>query len=291
MSHGPGKIERKIAELFAASGPYIMDVVDAEGEFPPGADRAFTVDELVAEVFGARKLTLAQRGSVLRAAHRVIARAKAKSKYGPLSEWRASPAPGSSRRIVFHHVSRPVRVWAVAIRPAGLVWADATIRSISADRVNVTYAGDKASLNRGALAFEGAWWRGVMFLSDRSGYGAAAAYERWLRRYGRLPENVGLMPLEEARRLLGVAENYTRADILAGFRAAAKRCHPDVGGTEEQFHALVKARDRLLASLGMKAAPPTPPAFYPAGVKVIYRRAGASGPPRLAGGVKRIGKA
>jgi hypothetical protein len=37
-------------------------------------------------------------------------------------------------------------------------------------------------------------------------------------------------------------------------------------------------------------APLKPPALYPAGVKVVYRRAGASGPPRLAGGVKRISK-
>jgi hypothetical protein len=106
MSHGPGKIERKIAALFAASAPWIWDDLKPGGEGHPGADRAFTVDDLVAEVFGAGKPTLAQRGSVLRAAHRIIARAAAKHKY-PLCEWRASPAPGSSRRIVFHHTSRP----------------------------------------------------------------------------------------------------------------------------------------------------------------------------------------
>jgi hypothetical protein len=220
MSHGPGKIERAIAALFTASSPWIWDDLKSGGEGRPGADRAFTVDQLVAEVFGEGK-TLAQRGSVLRAAHRVIARADAKIKF-PLCEWRASPLSG--RRIVFHHRTRPLRVWAVAIRRSGLVWAEATIRSITAERVNVTYEGEKASLNREALADFGAWWRGVRFLSDRSGFGPANVYERWRKRYGHLPENVGLMSLEEARRLLGVGENYTRADIMAGFRAAAKRC-------------------------------------------------------------------
>jgi hypothetical protein len=299
MGHGPGKVERTIAELFTASGPWIWDklIIDRTGQETGGAgrrgaDRAFTVDELAAEVFGAVKPTLAQRGSVLRAAHRVLARAKAKHTY-PLLEWRASPAPGASRRIVFYHESRPLRVWAVAIRHEGLVWAEATIRSISADRVNVTYQGEKASLNRETLAFPGAWWRNVRFLSDRSGDGAAIAYERWRERYGHLPENVGLMSLEEARLLLDVAKNYTRADIMTAFRAAAKRCHPDVGGTEEQFRDLVRARDRLLASLGMKAAPPKPPTFRPLGLKPIpgLGLRGVrirSGPPRLEGGVKRI---
>jgi hypothetical protein len=286
MGHGPGKIERKIAELFTASVPWIWGDLKSGGEGHPCADRAFTVGELASEVFGAGKPTLAQRGSVLRAAHRVIARGDAEKKF--LFGWRASPLSG--RRIVFHHYSRPVRVWAVAVRRSGLVWAEATIRSITLNRVNITYQGEKASLNRDGLAFPGAWWRGVRFLSERDGMGASAAYRRWRDKYGHLPENVDLMPLEEARRLLGVPENYTRADIMTGFRAAAKRCHPDVGGTEEQFRELVKARDRLLASLGMKAAAPKPPTFYPAGAKVVYRSAGSRGPPRLAGGVRRIGK-
>jgi hypothetical protein len=40
----------------------------------------------------------------------------------------------------------------------------------------------------------------------------------------------------------------------------------------------------------MKAAPPKPPTFYPAGAKVIYRSARSRGALRLAGGVKRIGR-
>jgi hypothetical protein len=80
--------------------------------------------------------------------------------------------------------------------------------------------------------------------------------------------------------LLGVSENYTKSDVLAAFRKAVKKAHPDVGGTEEMFRKLVEARNRLLASIGTSAPPPTPPTYAPAGVQVVYRR-GSSRQPRL----------
>jgi hypothetical protein len=48
--------------------------------------------------------------------------------------------------------------------------------------------------------------------------------------------------------LLGVASDYARADIAAAFSREAKKTHPDLGGTDEQFRRLVEARDRLLAA-------------------------------------------
>jgi hypothetical protein len=293
MSHGPGKVERTIAELFVASA----DTIQTEDGYAWGGDRSFTVDELCKAVFGfAAEPTLAQRGSVIRAAHRVIKRTfESREKefavrtawekaHASLLEWRATALP--HRRIVFHHVSRPVHVWAVHIQPEGLVWAEAKIRSITRRRVNVVYEGEKASLDRGKIRLYGAWWRGVLFVSERDGLAAWNLNGQWQEKYGRL--HVGLMPLEEARRLLDVPEAYTRADIVAGFRRAAKRCHPDLGGTAEQFRELVEARDRLLASLGMRAAAPKPPAFYPAGVKVVYRRRASPRAPRISNVGRRI---
>jgi curved DNA-binding protein CbpA len=58
------------------------------------------------------------------------------------------------------------------------------------------------------------------------------------------------MPLAEPIKLLGVRKDYTYDDVIAASRRAARRCHPDHGGTEAQFIELVKARDRLLATLG-----------------------------------------
>jgi hypothetical protein len=97
------------------------------------------------------------------------------------------------------------------------------------------------------------------------------------------------MPLAEAMRLLGVGPGYTREDIIAAFRRAAKKAHPDLGGTAEQFRALVIARDRLLASLGTSEPPPKMPSFYPSGVQVRHRSARRSGP--RVGYTRRVGHA
>jgi len=37
---------------------------------------------------------------------------------------------------------------------------------------------------------------------------------------------------------------------FAAFRREAKKVHPDLGGTADQFRVLVAARDRLLAAPG-----------------------------------------
>ena len=81
------------------------------------------------------------------------------------------------------------------------------------------------------------------------------------------------MPLATALRLLGLAADadYSKADVLVAFRRAAKKAHPDAGGTEEMFRLLVEARDRLLAALGTSAPAPKPPTYAPEGVRVVYR--------------------
>jgi hypothetical protein len=37
--------------------------------------------------------------------------------------------------------------------------------------------------------------------------------------------------LAEAMALLGAPANYTKDDVIAGFRREAKKAHPDAGGT------------------------------------------------------------
>ena len=56
------------------------------------------------------------------------------------------------------------------------------------------------------------------------------------------------MPLADAMALLRVPSDYARTDIATAFSREAKRAHPDLGGTDEQFRRLVEARDRLLAA-------------------------------------------
>ncbi len=126
-------------------------------------------------------------------------------------------------------------------------------------------------------------WRGVYFTGDRDGfivYDYDRATDGWWRHIFDAPPHV--LPLDEARKLLpGLPENFTAADVISAFRRAAKRCHPDHGGTAEQFRTLVEAWDRLLASIGRSEPPPKPPTFHPAGGRIVYRRARRTGPGRI----------
>jgi hypothetical protein len=206
-----------------------------------------------------------------------------------LFHWRATEMP--DRTVVFHHYSRPARVWAVNIGPAGIAWAEAEIAEITSDRVSVVYNGIRCPLDRSTLGFFGALWRGVRFASERTGWTAAWFEQRRREWYGHRSDfQPEAMVLEEARRIIGLqVETYTRDDIIATFRRAAKRCHPDLGGTAEMFRKLVEARDRLLASIGSSAPAPKMPDFYPSGMRVVYRsRTGRR--PRIGndGGIGRL---
>ena len=107
-------------------------------------------------------------------------------------------------------------------------------------------------------------------MSSRTGRIAAALDEVWWEEFGTVgaPPPATQMPLEQARQLLGVPRDYTKADVVRAFRRAAMKAHPDQGGTPEMFRVLVKARDRLLAALGTSAPPPKPPDYAPKGVRV-----------------------
>ena len=53
----------------------------------------------------------------------------------------------------------------------------------------------------------------------------------------------------QARGLLGVNRQATRAEIVDAHRRQIARVHPDRGGTNEAVHAANAARDLLLARL------------------------------------------
>jgi hypothetical protein len=279
MSRGPGTVERKVAELFRASGWY------------RGTDRSFTVPELCLAVFGTDATTRAQRVSVVRAARTAMRREQdIRRSAAPgilfsdnhLSNWRATTMPDGT--LVFHNITRPARVWAVAITRDGLIWSEAEIVKITATRISVVYKGVRAPLHRPIGVF-GSWWRGVRFVGERDGFTAEWLERQWREQFGHLFPN--LMPLVQARRLLGLPDNYTEEDIIAAFRKAAKRCHPDLGGTAEAFRVLVEARDRLLAALGTSAPPPTEPDFTPRGWRTRYVSA-RSHTRRIGGGRKLL---
>lgn len=184
--------------------------------------------------------------------------------------WRTTTIKG---RLYLHPPDVPVEVWAVRIDRSGVHWFDAEVLKVTERNVVVRYAGETARLDREGLYYWWAFWRGVMFVSSRTGRIAAELDKIWWERYGQAgaPPPSLRMPLEEARLLLGLPENYTRDDVIAAFRREVKKAHPDVGGTAEMFNKLVEARDRLLTALGTSAPPPKPPAYAPSGATIVYR--------------------
>jgi hypothetical protein len=313
MSKGAGAVERRIADLFAATRDRALSIGDL-------ADNAYEL--------GGRPATREQRLSATRAAHRLLrrlremearaaalldqARASAEGALGReaggwdrefydqfsrepacieaqairracsrVGMWDTTTVRG---RLYLHPFDVPVQVWAVSIGPGGVAWHDAEVVRITERNVVVRYAGESARLDRRRLSFSWAWWRGVRFVSSRTGFVAAKLEAAWWERYGASagppPPNLR-MPLAEAMALLGVGEDYTKEDVLAAFRKKVKQAHPDLGGTAEMFQKLVEARDRLLKAIGAKARPPKPPQYYPKGMSVVYRVRRSSNAARL----------
>jgi hypothetical protein len=341
MSKGAGVVERRIADLLAATRDRALSVEDI-------ADHAFALK-------GARP-TRAQRLSATRAAHRLLKRcrddheradklvgqahARTKvalgfeddgrdraqhgayrarleadrdfiegmklhdrvAKVGSWYRWLpvdrlgfirgehdAWCAETVNRRLYLHPPDVPVRVWAVSLGRGGITWSEAAVLKVTARNVMVRYAGKAARLNREKLWYRWAWWRGVQFVSSRTGRIAAKLDDLWWRRYGASGATPPSMqvPLAEAMTLLGVPADYTKDDVERGFRRAVKLAHPDVGGTAEQFRKLVEARDRLLSALGTSAPAPKPPRYAPAGIAVRYTTVRTSRL-RLGGGLRRL---
>jgi len=66
----------------------------------------------------------------------------------------------------------------------------------------------------------------------------------------------------EHRAILGVGHDATAAEIRAAFRRAAKRAHPDAGGSSDAFRRVRAAADALLEELktGRRPQADPPPA-------------------------------
>jgi hypothetical protein len=60
------------------------------------------------------------------------------------------------------------------------------------------------------------------------------------------------MPVEDARRLLGVREEATLAEIRDAHRRLIARVHPDAGGSAELARRVNVARDTLVAEMNRR---------------------------------------
>jgi hypothetical protein len=71
--------------------------------------------------------------------------------------------------------------------------------------------------------------------------------------YRRKPRRPAPMPVEDARRLLGVGEQATLEEIRAAHRRLIARVHPDIGGSEELANRVNLARDTLVAEMNRRS--------------------------------------
>ena len=78
---------------------------------------------------------------------------------------------------------------------------------------------------------------------------AAALWVWWKRRTAPRPAP---MPAAEARRLLGIDEGASLADIRAAHRRLISRVHPDAGGSEDLAERVNAARDTLIAEMNRR---------------------------------------
>jgi hypothetical protein len=279
MSRGAGRIESRIADLFAAT-----------------RDRALTIDDIVSHAFKLRGGPATRRQRLLRRVREAQARAEKlgqqahKSAEAALGReerhektldkefnnglrsdpaWREGeelrefvyrigvwlrfePLEGNrikaardywctttvQGRLYFHPPDVPVRVWAVSIEPAGVIWAEAEVVRVTERNVVARYAGATARLDRQRLWHWWAWWRGVRFVSSRSGRIAAALDHQWQERFasGRAPPFMQ-MQLAEAMALLGVRGTKRR-----------RTCSRPSGGRRRRRIPTLAARPRCSAS-------------------------------------------
>jgi hypothetical protein len=70
----------------------------------------------------------------------------------------------------------------------------------------------------------------------------------WRRKRAALP----VMQVDDARRLLGVSENASLAEIRDAHRRLIARVHPDAGGSVELANRVNVARDTLVAEMNRR---------------------------------------
>lgn len=96
---------------------------------------------------------------------------------------------------------------------------------------------------------------GLRFLTTGKlliGAGLMAGALLWGAHRRRQLSRSATMPVEDARRLLGVAENATLEEIRTAHRRLIARVHPDTGGSAELAERVNVARDTLVAEMNRR---------------------------------------
>ncbi len=96
------------------------------------------------------------------------------------------------------------------------------------------------------VSVRGGWGSGIVLAVLGLGL-AASARKDALGPARRSVKSTDEMNADEARRILGVGPDATRADIKAAYTRLMQAVHPDKGGTAGLAAQLNAARDRLLS--------------------------------------------
>ncbi|HEX5184040.1 MAG TPA: molecular chaperone DnaJ [Allosphingosinicella sp.] len=127
----------------------------------------------------------------------------------------------------------------VLLAAGGLIWAwwSGRLRGFNTDDV----AAGLLFLLGLDMLFRGALVPGAALMAG------ALLWAAWRRR----PPGAS-MPVEDARRLLGVGPDASLAEIRAAHRRLIARVHPDAGGSAELARRVNLARDTLIAELNCR---------------------------------------
>ena len=92
-------------------------------------------------------------------------------------------------------------------------------------------------------------WCGFTVIEKDQGQKASKAWEGFTDQL--LNHLHGKLPTTDDREVLDLPEQgeLTATTIKAAYKAAAKKVHPDLGGTDEQMARLTEAKDRLMLTV------------------------------------------
>lgn len=228
MSKGLGRVQRAIQEL---------------GETL--AFRELSVQQLCVAAYGLPQDQIAKRHrvAVLRAMHRLRQTNPAWTTL-PRSRFRFAPPP--------QDINQPIWAWRGSAR--GVVWERATIVRSSARRRVIEVDGQRVTTDSelrpiGKDRKDRDPLLGYHFEYERNPW-----VEKRVKRFWRIfwaafgDGRDAASDSDIAIALFDLSAGYTKAAVLHQFRKRSLRLHPDQGGDNAAFRALVKARDLLLAA-------------------------------------------
>jgi hypothetical protein len=131
-------------------------------------------------------------------------------------------------------------IWAADLTPEGVEWTEPEVISSGRSTIVIVDRGEKIALERRRLGFTRRRGGTRFYTTERNEIIAPIFEALWQLKFG------GRRTAKDMPARTPIADSHSRAHLNAAFRILAKKHHPDNGGSEAKFVALVRARERLL---------------------------------------------